>query len=308
MPQCRGLQPVNCFCKQPLRIHVCTAHAVTWQQPACGQEPCAPWDTQRHTHTHLCAEANPQKPVVTRPTPARCVQWFASITVCLTLSPGALQLGWPAVWRWTCIEGRPLACLVGREGSAGSTDWIQTVPWDSGATSLPHRAFPVVGTTQTLGLMENHTSLGTPHSPKVPPLRRPQVLQAGPSCLPIEDLGSPVPLPLPSPAWGEGRGGQVVHTTGGMFPRAPNDRALSGQGTGEGVGEALTGPSPGNRTRRWGAKSRRTKTSPSSNQHHTAEEHRSTFLNRHYPPRRDAKGKTKSPTKLGGEQPERERK
>ena len=142
--------------------------------------------------------------------------------VCLTLSPGALQLGWPAVWRWTCIGGWPLACLVGREGPAGSTDWIQTVPWDSGETSLSHRAFPDVGTTQTLGLMENHTPWGPPHSPKVPPLRRPQVLQAGPSCHPIEDLGSPVPLPLPSPAWGEGRGGQVVHTRGGMFPRAPN--------------------------------------------------------------------------------------
>lgn len=166
MPQCRGLQPVNCFCKQPLRIHVCTAHAVTWQQPACGQEPCAPSDTHRHTHTHSCAEANPQKPVVTRPTPARSVQWFASITVCLSLSPGALQLGWPAVWRWTCTGGQPLACLVGREGPAGSTDWIQTVPWDSGATSLPHRSFPDVGTTQTLGLMENHTPWGPPTPPK----------------------------------------------------------------------------------------------------------------------------------------------
>ena len=31
-------------------------------------------------HTHSCAEANPQKPVVTRPTPARCAQWFLSIT------------------------------------------------------------------------------------------------------------------------------------------------------------------------------------------------------------------------------------
>lgn len=101
MPQCRGLQPVNCFCKQPLRIHVCTAHAVTWQQPACGQELCAPSDTHRRRHTHSCAEANPQKPVVTRPTPARCAQWFASITAgCLFNS---ITRG-PAAGLASCLE------------------------------------------------------------------------------------------------------------------------------------------------------------------------------------------------------------
>lgn len=231
--------------------------------------------------------------------------------VCLTLSPGALQLGWPAVWRWTCIGGWPLTCLVGREGPAGSTDWIQTVPWDSGETSLSHRAFPDVGTTQTLGLMENHTPWGPPTPPKshhsVGPRSFRLALRA--TLLKTSDPQSPY-LCLPQP--GEKGGVDRSSTQGAECsqepPIAEHDRALSGQGTGEGVGEALTGPSPGNRTRSWGAKSQRTKTSPSSNQHQMAEEHRSTFLNRHCPPRRDAKGKNKNPTKLGGEQPERERK
>lgn len=96
---------------------------------------------------------------------------------------------------------------------------------------------------------------------------------------------------------------------GRNVPKSPqllNMTALSGQGTGGAVGEALKGPSSGSRTTSWGPKSGRTKTSPSSNQHHTAEERKSTFLNRHCPPRRDAKRRNKNPTKLGGEQPERE--
>lgn len=185
--------------------------------------------------------------------------------VCLTLSPGALQLGWPAVWRWTCIGGRPLACMVGREGPVGSTDWIQTVPYDSGGTSLPHRAFPDLGTTQTLGLTENHMPWGSPTPSKSQHSFSPRSFRLALHATLLKTLDPQSPdLCLPQP--GEKGGVDGSSTQGAECsqepPVAEHDRALSGQGMGGAVGETLTGPSPGNRTTSWGPKSRRTRSPP----------------------------------------------
>lgn len=139
MPQGGGLQPVNCdlVSASSCCVHTCTAHAVTWQWPACGQG-----------RVHLQTPIGPRTLTgVLRPTcrsrwspaphPHAVYSGFCQSLPagCLTRSPGALQLGWPAVWRWTCVGGQPQTGMVGTEAPAGSTDWSQIVPWDPGG---PH--------------------------------------------------------------------------------------------------------------------------------------------------------------------------
>lgn len=141
MPQCRGLPACQLFLQAAVAytlVHCTRSHH---KQPACGQEPCAPWDTQRHTHTHLCAEANPQKPVITRPTPARCVQWFM-VNHCLfnSITRGSAA-GLASYSRWTCIEGRPLAAWWAGRGQQGLQTGFRPCPGTPGDFT-PTQSFP----------------------------------------------------------------------------------------------------------------------------------------------------------------------
>lgn len=192
MSQGGGLQPVNCdlVSASSCCVHTCTAHTVTWQWPACGQGPCASADTHRPTHTHWCAEANLQKPVVTRPTPSRCIQWFLSITAGWLFN--SITRG-PAAGLASCLEVdlRRRPAPDGHGGHGGASRVYRLVSdraLGPRGTSLPHRAFPDLGTTHTLGLMENHMPWGPPTPPKSHHSLSPRSFRLQP----------PTPHPVPS--------------------------------------------------------------------------------------------------------------
>lgn len=135
MPWCGGLQPVNRdwvgFFKQTPCTCMCTAHAVTWQRPVCGQGPvCVSPDAHGHTRAHSCTEADLRKPMVAHPTPTACVRWFSPISALWLLNSMAggtaagLSAGLTSCLD-VCLHGGPApgARMMGVEGLAGSGDW-----------------------------------------------------------------------------------------------------------------------------------------------------------------------------------------
>lgn len=189
MPQCGGLQPVNqdLVSASSCWVHTCTAHAATWQWPARGQGPCASADTHRHTHTHLCAEAKLQK--LGHP-PHTLMLWFLSITAGWLFN--SITRG-PAAGPASCLEvdlrGRPAPDGHGGHGGASRVyRLVSDRALGPRGTSLPHRAFPDLGTTHTLGLMENHMPWGPPTPPKSHHSLSPRSFRLHP----------PTPCPVPS--------------------------------------------------------------------------------------------------------------
>lgn len=198
MPQCRGASARQLFLQAAVaytRVHCTRSHLATASMRT--GTVCTLGHPQAHAYSLVC-RGQPAETSGHPPHTRTRVQWFVNHCLFNSITRG------PAAGLASCLEVdlhrrlRPLACLVGREGSAGSTDWIQTVPWDSGRLHST-QSFPVVGTTQTLGLMENRPSWGPPlpQSPTTPSAPGP----SGWPLMPLLKTSDPQsPYLLPSPA------------------------------------------------------------------------------------------------------------
>lgn len=182
------------------------------------------------------------------------------------------------------------------------------MPWESGGTSLPRRAFPGPGTTHTLGLTPSLMPWEHPTPSKAH--HCPRSFRLAPHAILFKTLQAKETwihsLPTSAfPSLGRREAWIGWPQKGQNVPKSPRflNKTKHGHGNavvGGGAGEARTehsqpvGP-------RAGEQSPREPRPPPLNKHHMATEHKSTFLNL---PRRGAKGKKKKSEESG----QRERK